>query len=65
MNKFIDDIKCPYCEENNCYIFDTDECEFSFDGTGHYIVDVSCPHCKKNHRHYYYFKYVITEEWSD
>ncbi len=43
MEKFIDDIKCPYCGRT---ITGTDELEFDCDGQGFYSPDVVCLDCK-------------------
>ena len=42
MNKTIYDSICPKCGSDNWYQYDTDEIEFSFDGTGHYYIDCHC-----------------------
>lgn len=61
MNKTVDDIMvCPACGSDNCYSYDTDEVEFSGDGTGHYFADCCCKDCDKHFRAYMYFKYQVT-----
>ena len=39
MNKTIYNSTCPKCGSDDWYQYDTDEVEFSFDGTGHYYID--------------------------
>lgn len=64
MSKTIYDSTCPKCGSNNWYSYNTDEIEFSFDGTGHYYIDCECKDCYNDWRQYYKFKYVITKEWG-
>lgn len=52
---------CPYCNNENCPIIDTDEIEFEDNGTGHYFIDSYCPECEAYFRIYTHFKYEITE----
>lgn len=63
MNKTIYDSTCPRCGSDNWYCYNTDEIEFSVDGTGHYNIDCHCSNCNNEWRQYYKFKYAITEEW--
>lgn len=51
---------CPKCDSNNTYLYDTDETDFSYDGTGNYIVDYACKNCDERFRIYIDFKYEIT-----
>lgn len=62
MSKTIDFV-CPKCGDE-CYPYDIDEIDFSFDGTGHYYVYCYCKNCDKNFKRYYEFKYEVTKEWS-
>lgn len=55
------DIPCKYCGSENTYQYDTDECDFSYDGTGHYYVDCKCKDCGKRFRVYFEFEYKITD----
>lgn len=50
---------CPKCDSDDTYEYDTDEIEFSYDGTGHYFVDCTCNNCKHTFRRYIHFKYQI------
>lgn len=63
--KTIDDVMiCPDCKSDNCYSYDTDEVEFSYDGTGHYYVNCQCRECKNTFRLYAKFKYEITDSYT-
>lgn len=65
MSKTIYDSTCPKCgNSDNWYQYDTDEIEFSFDGTGHYYINCHCNNCNNRWRQCYEFKYVITKEWN-
>ena len=55
---------CSKCGSNNTYQCDTDETEFSYDGTGHYYVDYKCKDCRKTFRVYIGFKYEIIEAYT-
>lgn len=55
------DVPCKHCGSTNTYQYDTDEKEFSYDGTGHYYVDYACESCKERFRVYFDFKYKITK----
>lgn len=56
------DIKCEKCGAEACYIYNTDEIEFSYDGTGHYYADCHCRRCDHDFRKYYSFKYEVTAD---
>lgn len=56
----LDALDCPECGSDNTYEYNTDEIEFSYDGTGHYYVDCQCKDCKNSFRRYIHFKYQIT-----
>lgn len=64
MNKTIYDVSCPKCGSYDWYQYNTDEIEFSADGTGHYYIDCYCEDCKNNWRQYYEFEYAVTREWN-
>ena len=64
MIKTIDEFICPKCDNDDCYPYDTDEIDFSSDGTGHYYVYCYCKNCDRNFKQCYEFKYEITKEWS-
>lgn len=51
MNKIIDFI-CPKCGYE-CYPYDTDEIDFSPNGTGHYYFYCYCKNCDKNFKQCY------------
>lgn len=61
IGKAILDVPCKKCGSENTYQFDTDETEFSYDGTGHYYVDYKCKDCGESFRVYFDFKYEITK----
>lgn len=52
---------CPNCQSKNCYEYNTDEIEFSYDGTGHYFTDCHCKDCNDDFRLYTEFTYNITK----
>lgn len=54
------DVPCKHCGSENTYQYDTDETEFSDDGSGHYHVDYHCKDCNENFRVYFDFEYKIT-----
>ncbi len=56
----ITDVPCKYCGSNSTYQYNTDEAEFSYDGTGHYYVDYDCKDCNSAFRVYFGFEYEIT-----
>ena len=64
MNKTIYDSTCPKCGSDDWYHYNTDEIEFSYDGTGHYYIDCHCNNCNNGWRQYYKFKYIVTDEWK-
>lgn len=55
---------CPKCGSYNTYLYDEDETEFSYDGTGHYYVDYMCKDCGESFRIYVNFKYEITKAYT-
>ena len=57
-------VKCPNCGSYNTYQWDTDECDFSFDGTGHYYTKHNCKDCDKRFGLNTKFKYQITEQYT-
>jgi hypothetical protein len=60
--KAVDEVMiCPNCKGNNCHQYDTDETEFSYDGTGHYYIDCTCDDCGKSFRLCIQFVYSVTE----
>jgi hypothetical protein len=61
MKKTIADIVCPKCKSDNWYQYDTDECNFRCDGTGHYRFDIHCKNCKEYSRIFFKFTYAIEE----
>lgn len=61
MKKTIADIVCPFCKSDNWYQYDTDEHEFSADGTGHYRFDIHCNDCDGHSRVSFKFSYEIME----
>ena len=64
-NKTIDDVMiCPNCKSDNCYHYNTDEIEFSNEGTGHYFIDCQCIDCNHCFRLRAFFKYTITDIWT-
>ena len=64
-NKTIGDVMiCPYCKSDNCYHYDTDEIEFSEEGTGHYFIDCHCKDCDHTFRLRTFFKYTITDSYT-
>ena len=64
MRKTIDEFICPKCGSNDCYSYETDEIDFSSDGTGDYYVYCHCRNCDRGFKQCYEFKYEITKEWS-
>lgn len=64
MNKTIYDSVCPKCGSDDWYQYDTDETEFSSDGTGHYYIGCHCCNCNNEWRQYYKFIYNVIEEWN-
>ncbi len=59
--KTINDVMiCPHCGSDDCYMYNTDECNFDEDNTGKYIIDCSCKTCNKYFRLYTNFTYEIT-----
>ena len=63
MTKY-DVMKCPKCGSEDISEYNTDECEFDYDGQGHYYVDCSCGDCKEHFRLCMKFTYEITESWA-
>jgi len=61
IGKPILDIPCKFCKSDDTYTYDTDETEFSYDGTGHYYADYHCKSCSKDFRVLFDFKYEITD----
>lgn len=45
MSKTIYDSTCPKCGNDNWYLYDTNETEFSSNGTGHYYINCHCNNC--------------------
>jgi len=64
MSKTIDEFICPKCGSDSCYLYDTDEIDFSSNGTGHYYIYCHCKNCDRVFKQCYEFKYEITKEWS-
>jgi len=54
------DVICPNCGSEDCYSYNTDDEEFSCDGTGYTNVDYQCRGCNTYFRAYYEFKFEIT-----
>jgi len=57
-----EEVVCPQCKDKNTYQYDTDEKEFSYDGTGHINTDHACRDCGKRFRTYTNFTYIITAQ---
>lgn len=63
--KTIDDVMiCPKCGSDNCYLYNEDEVEFSYDGTGHYNIDCRCEECNNYFRLYTKFKYEVIDSYT-
>ena len=63
--KSVDDVMiCPYCNNEDCYKYSTDELGFDSDGTGHYYVDCHCTKCGKDFRLCTEFEYSVTKSWT-
>lgn len=58
----IESVKCPKCGGDNHYIFDCDEKQFHYDGTGHVVFDHHCNTCQKTFRSCTRFKYEIVSQ---
>lgn len=59
-----DVMRCPDCDSEDCYSYDTDEIEFDVGGTGHYYVDCHCRNCGNTFRLYTEFEYSITKAYT-
>lgn len=64
MEMTITDIECPLCGSMDTHISYVNECEFEYNGKGHYYIDCFCNHCMNYFAKFYKFKYVLTEEWN-
>lgn len=63
--KSIDDVMlCPFCNNDNCYEYSTDELAFETDCTGHYYVDCHCNECGKDFRLCTEFEYFVTKSYT-
>lgn len=63
--KTIDDVMiCPQCGSDETFEHDVDELEFSYNGTGHYIVICYCKQCQECFNLHMNFKYEVTDSWT-
>ena len=63
MKKTIADIMlCHACKGFNVEIYNTDEIDFGYNGTGHYFADCRCYDCQKDFRLKMHFKYEVTDK---
>lgn len=61
-NLSVEEVPCPECGSENTYTYDTDECEFSYDNTGHVNMDHCCKSCEHRFRSYTDFIYQVISQ---
>ena len=55
---------CPDCNNDDCYIYNTDEIYFDLNGIGYYYVDCHCNQCGNNFRLCTKFEYNIIKHYT-
>lgn len=58
----VEEVPCPKCGSENTYTYNTDECEFRYDTTGHVNLDHACNNCSHRFRSYTNFTYQVTSQ---